>query len=111
MNTFRYFFVLLLISFAGTCFGQSKTETFKVAGECGMCKKKIENAAKLAGASFAEWNTESKLLTVKIAGTATREKIEESIAGAGYDTPGVKASDKAYKNLDECCQYERTATK
>ena len=34
-------------------------------------------------------------------------KIEESILKAGYDTEKIKATDKAYKSLPTCCQYER----
>jgi periplasmic mercuric ion binding protein len=112
MKTLKVLFSFLLLSFATISFAQTKTESFKVAGECGMCKKKIEKAATTAGASFAEWNTESKMLTVNFASTsANKAKIEEAIASAGYDTPGVKATDEAYKGLAECCQYERTAGK
>ena len=60
-----------------------------------------------AGASYAVWNTDTKMLTVKYAGAANKIKIEEAIAGAGYDTPDVKATEDAYNKLDECCQYER----
>lgn len=109
MKTLKIFFSFLLLSFATISFAQTKTENFKVAGECGMCKKKIEKTAKAAGASYAVWNTDSKMLTVKYASAATsKAKIEEAIAGAGYDTPDVKATSEAYSKLDECCQYERT---
>lgn len=102
------FFFVLVASFS---FAQTKTENFKVAGECGSCKKKIEKAAKEAGATYALWNTSSKMLTVKYENTSTNKaKIEQAIAGAGYDTPDVKATDEAYNNLDGCCQYERSTT-
>lgn len=103
--SFLFFFI------AGSGFAQTKTETIKVAGECGMCKKKIESAAKKGGASYAVWNTETKELTVKYnSASSDLAKIEKSVAGAGYDTPGYKASDEDYKKLDECCQYERTSS-
>lgn len=109
MKTLKPLFSLILIVIATIGSAQPKTSTFKVAGECGMCKKKIEKAAKDAGASYAVWNKDSKVLTVKYASTSTNKaKIEGAIAGAGYDTPDVKASEEAYKTLDECCQYERT---
>lgn len=104
--------LILSVIFLSTSsvFAQTKTASFKVAGECGTCKKKIEKAAKTAGASYALWNVDTKMLTVKYANTATdKTKIEEAIAGAGYDTPNMKATDEAYKSLDECCQYQRTS--
>ena len=43
----------------------AKTENLKVSGECGMCKKKIEKAAKEGGASYALWDVDTKILTIK----------------------------------------------
>ena len=101
----------VFISIASFGFAQAKTETLKVSGECGTCKKKIETAAKKAGATYASWNVDSKELTVKYNSTSTNSaKIQKTIADAGYDTQDFKASDKAYNNLDDCCQYERTTT-
>ena len=43
----------------------TKTETFKVYGNCGMCKKTIESALQdQKGMSSAEWNKETKMMTV-----------------------------------------------
>jgi hypothetical protein len=47
-------------SFAQT----TKTETIKVSGNCGMCKSRIEAAAKMDGVSKADWNKETKMLTL-----------------------------------------------
>ena len=105
---------LFLISFlfiSATSFAQTKTETIKVSGECNTCKKKIETAAKKAGATYASWNVDSKVLTVKYASSSSNTaRIEESIANAGYDTPSYKASQEAYNKLDDCCKYERSST-
>jgi hypothetical protein len=110
MKTLKSFFFVLFISIASVGFAQTKTEKIKVAGECGMCKKKIEKAAKESGATYAEWNTDNKFLTVKYASNSTNKaKIEQAVAGVGYDTPSVKATDEAYANLHECCKYERVA--
>lgn len=110
MKSFILSFILTSIVAVG--FAQAKTETLKISGECTTCKKKIETAAKKAGASYALWNVDSKQLTVKYNSTSTNsEKIQRSIADAGYDTPEYKATDDAYYKLDDCCQYERTASK
>ena len=103
---------VVFISIASFGFAQGKTETLKVSGECGTCKKKIETAAKKAGATYALWNVDSKELTVKYNSTSTNSaKIQKTIADAGYDTQDFKASDSAYNKLDDCCQYDRVALK
>ncbi len=83
-----------------------KTSVFKVWGNCGMCKKTIEGAAKTSGATFAEWNEDSKMLTVKYSSKTSPEKIQKSIAAAGYDNEKYTASDDVYNNLHECCKYD-----
>ena len=101
----------IFISITSFGFAQTKTESLKVAGECGMCKKKIESAAKKAGATVAAWNVDSKELTVTYNSTSTNSaKIQKAIAAVGYDTPEFKATDEAYNGLDGCCQYERTTS-
>jgi len=98
----------LSISLSVTALAQTKTETFAVSGECGMCKKKIEKAAKAGGAQYAVWSPDSKQITVKYNSTSSNmAKIQKAIADAGYDTPDQKATDEAYNKLDGCCQYER----
>jgi hypothetical protein len=102
----------LFMSVAGAGIAQTKTETIKVSGNCGMCKKKIEKASKDAGATYALWDKDTRILTVKYNSSSTNTaKIEKKIAGVGYDTPDFKATDESYNNLDECCQYERGGVK
>ncbi|HTH29895.1 MAG TPA: hypothetical protein VL946_01040 [Lacibacter sp.] len=85
-----------------------KTSVFKVWGNCGMCKKTIEGAAKTNGATFAEWNEDSKMLTVKYAAAkSSDEKIQKGIAGVGYDNEKYTAPDDVYNNLHGCCKYDR----
>ena len=106
-----FFMTIAVLSLPKDSFAQTtKTESFKVSGNCGMCKSKIEKAAKDAGASSASWNEETKELTVKYKSTSTNTaKIQQSIAGVGYDNAGFKATDITYKKLHGCCQYDRTA--
>jgi len=84
--------VLICCAIAITSFSQkTKTETFQVSGNCGMCEAKIEKAAKAAGASYADWNKDTKVITVKYSSTSSNlAKIQKSIADAGYDNVGVK---------------------
>jgi hypothetical protein len=111
MKTLQIFLLsFLFLSFSAIAVAQTKSEKFKVAGECGTCKKKIEKAAKAAGATYAVWNVDSKQLAVKYNSTSSNTaKIQQAIANAGYDTPSFKATDESYSKLDECCQYERSS--
>jgi len=60
MKTLQKFAFLALFITAGTlAIAQTKTESFKVSGNCGMCKSKIEKAAVAAGAKTATWNIET----------------------------------------------------
>ncbi len=87
-----------------------KTEKIKVWGNCGMCKTTIEKAAKAAGANYALWNEEAKILTVKFTDSKTNSsKIEKKVAASGYDTQNETAPDEVYNNLHGCCQYDRKA--
>ena len=109
MKTLRIFsFAVLLLAISAVANAQSKTETFKVSGNCGMCKTKIEKAAREAGAKEATWDVDSKILTVTYTSSSTNTaRIQEKIASVGYDNAGATASDEAYNKLHACCKYER----
>ena len=110
------FIVVLLIGalFTNNTFAQAQAsvkENIKVWGSCGMCKKKIEKAAKSAGAEAAVWDVDSHMLSLEFITDKTNTlKIQEAIAKVGYDTQDVTADDKAYDNLHGCCKYDRKET-
>ena len=80
--------------------------SFKVSGNCDMCKERIEKAAKVEGVKNAVWDQESHILTVAFApAKITLEQIQQNIANAGYDTPMFKSTEENYKELPQCCQY------
>lgn len=86
-----------------------KTETFVVAGECEMCKKRIDTAAKaVPGVLEASWEVESQELTVKLNPEKTdKEEVQKAVAAVGHDTKTFKAADETYENLHACCHYTR----
>ncbi len=87
---------------------EAKTDTFKVWGNCGMCKRTIEKAAKGDGVEKAEWNRETKTFTlVYNPAVTTNDKIQKAIAAAGYDTEKFTGDDNAYEKLPGCCHYDR----
>ena len=84
-----------------------KTETFKVDGNCGMCKERIEDAAFVKGVKRADWNKETKALTIVYRSSKTSsETILNSVAQAGHSSEKVKVKEEDYKSLPECCQYK-----
>jgi copper chaperone CopZ len=104
---------LLFFSMTSIFANVAKTEKIKVYGNCGMCKTRIEKAAKsVQGVTKATWDSEDLMLTVTYDDTKTTTlKIEEAIAKVGHDTDNAKATDKTYNALPGCCQYDRPAKK
>jgi periplasmic mercuric ion binding protein len=86
----------------------TKTDTFKVWGNCSMCKARIEKAVKADGAVNADWNIKSKMLTVTFDPSKTNvDAFSKKLAQVGHDTEKYKADNKVYDGLDACCHYER----
>ena len=87
-----------------------KEDKIEVWGNCGMCKSRIEKAAKTAGAATASWDEETKVLTVKYAANKTNnEKIQKQVVAIGHDTKDFIAPDAVYDKLHGCCKYDRKA--
>ena len=87
---------------------QTKTETIKVWGNCDMCKTRIEKATKTDGVSKANWDENTKQLTLEYNPIkVSSDDVQKKIAAVGYDTEKFKGDDKAYAKLDGCCQYDR----
>ncbi|MEQ8624435.1 MAG: heavy-metal-associated domain-containing protein [Vicingaceae bacterium] len=91
----------------------STTESFKVYGNCGMCKRTIEASLKdQEGVYSADWDKDTKIMLVKYdQSLISLEDIKKKIAAVGYDTEENKASEESYKGLPNCCQYERPEKK
>lgn len=87
----------------------TKTEKFKVYGNCGMCEARIEKAAKsLDGVSEAAWNKDTKMIEVKYDPDQVKlMDIHKAIADAGHDTEKAEAEDSVYNDLPMCCKYDR----
>lgn len=119
MKTFKNFLAaLFVIVFGATISAQTngkinmsstKTETFKVWGACEMCKTRIENAVKSEGASSANWDLKTKMLTVTFDSKKTGiDAFCKKLASVGHDNEKYKASDDVYAKLPACCHYERS---
>jgi outer membrane receptor for ferrienterochelin and colicin/copper chaperone CopZ len=85
--------------------------TFIVHGVCEQCKDRIENALNSKGIKSADWNADTKMLSLKYdPAKITLEKIHSNIAGVGHDTELKKARDAVYKALPDCCRYREIDT-
>lgn len=83
-----------------------KTDTVHVAGNCGMCKERIENAALIKGVKKATWDKKThQLIVIYKSDKVTLEEIEKEVAKAGHDTDHFKANDDVYNSLPNCCLY------
>lgn len=82
--------------------------TFGVKGNCGMCKKTIENAANsVNGVIKVDWNQNTKQVNlVYDSQIADLMSVHRAIAKSGYDTEVVKHDPDSYENLPLCCQYD-----
>lgn len=101
-------FIGMGMAFAG------KTEEVKIktSAVCEMCKKKIEKALMYeAGMKKATVDVKTKECTVIYNPKKTSpEKIRLAISQAGYDADDVKANEKSYAKLDNCCKKGKVCT-
>lgn len=111
MKMLKLMLTAALVIMGSTLFAQQtsqQTDTIKMYGECGMCKNRIQKALKLDGIAAANWNTETKLLTVTYKpALISNDDIQKKVATVGHDTEKYQAEDKVYEKLPGCCHYER----
>ena len=91
---------------------QIVTETeFRVSGNCGQCKTRIEKTVSVKGVKFARWNKSTKMLKVAFLTAAiTADSLQRRLAAVGHDTDAHRAPDAVYESLPECCLYRDNAT-
>ena len=112
----KYEILFSIIFLLSASTGQSQTPAnademttkFKVYGNCGMCETRIENAAKIEGVTSADWDVETKMLTVTFSPAIVKPgQVHKAVAAVGHDTDKERADDEVYAKLHGCCQYER----
>jgi copper chaperone CopZ len=109
MKTKMLLLVAMFLIGTASVFAGNKTEKFEAKGNCGMCKTRIEKAAKsVPGVIKANWDKNTKVIEVVFDDAKSDlTKIETAIAKVGHDTPLVKATDEVYNALPSCCKYDR----
>ncbi|WP_315815209.1 heavy-metal-associated domain-containing protein [Paraflavitalea speifideaquila] len=97
-----------LLSSSSLLAQSNQTDSFKVYGNCGMCKKRIEKSLAAEGIARAEWNVATKMMTVTYdPARITNEAIQKKIAAVGHDTDKFSADAQVYDKLPGCCLYDR----
>lgn len=107
--------VVLLLTFVGLTVqaqekkSKNKSVEFSVAGNCEMCKKRIEKAAfSVKGVKSADWHIDHKDIHLIIDETkCSSEDVQKAIAKVGHDAGKIKAKEEIYNNLHGCCKYDR----
>lgn len=100
--------LVLLSTLSIAQINNAKTETAKVNGNCGMCKRTIEKAGNAKNEAKVIWDAENQRASITYDAEKTNiDSVLKRIAQVGYDNEKYLAPDKIYQNLHGCCQYER----
>ena len=114
MKILQISFVFCLLLTGSESFAQSAatktskivTTEFSVQGVCGMCQARIEKAGLIKGVKLVSWDKDAQKVKVIYSAKKTKlEDIHRAIAGVGHDSDLVKAEEKDYKTLPDCCAY------
>jgi cation transport ATPase len=85
---------------------ETKKLEIKTTAQCEMCKERLEKAfAYEKGVKYSELDVETAVFTVEfLPNKTTPEKLQIAVTKIGYDADSLKADEKAYKKLPDCCQ-------
>jgi membrane fusion protein, copper/silver efflux system len=85
----------------------SEHSSFKVSGNCEMCKDRIEKTAlSVNGVSKAVWDMNKKVLDIDYNSKECDPVIvQKAVAKIGHDTELFRADDVTYEALPVCCLY------
>jgi Cu(I)/Ag(I) efflux system membrane fusion protein len=89
--------------------GEGNKESFKVSGNCDMCKDRIEKTSlSVKGVLTSFWDVKIKTLNIEYDHKQTDLKIiAKAIADAGHDNEFFRAPDSVYNALPVCCLYRK----
>ncbi|MCX6187958.1 MAG: cation transporter [Bacteroidetes bacterium] len=100
--------IIAVIAISLSVSAQNKTvkTSFKVYGNCGMCKERIEVALDTKGIKEVEWDVDTKMLQIVYdSSKISMQQIHQKITAVGHDTESDKAPDSIYVNLPKCCLF------
>ena len=80
--------------------------TFTARGCCPSCEKSILESLNIDEVKSAQWNQHNEEITLKYySNEISAEKLQLTVAMAGYDTDLFMAPDSVYLALPKCCHY------
>jgi copper chaperone CopZ len=100
--------LILLFSINSISLAQSIVEkTFKVNGNCSMCKERIETVLDTKGIKAAKWNANSQELFVAFnSNKISEDEIVKLVLSLGHKINGIEPDSMIYSRLPKCCQYK-----
>lgn len=109
LSTIVFLLGILSFTYCTSATAGGETATFKVYGNCEMCKERIEASLKgVKGVQSAVWNVDSKIMKVVYdSKVVSVDDVQKKIAAVGHDTEKVSANGAVYNELPGCCQYSR----
>lgn len=85
-----------------------QTITFKVSGNCEMCKERIENSLDVPGVKYAEWDKDKGVVSVQFnTDKHSIASLQQKVTDVGHDTELFLAKDETYNKLPMCCKYRK----
>jgi periplasmic mercuric ion binding protein len=99
--------IILFFFFTLTAYADNDTLRVKTSAVCETCKEALEhNLSFEKGVKSSHLDLDTKIITVVYNNEKTNpEKIKTAIVKTGYDADSLKADERAFKKLPECCKH------
>ena len=105
----KKYIYLLFVIFLSNAYAQDspkkKKVSFKVSGNCEMCKMRIEKAAlSVNGVKYANWSIpENQLRLIYNSNKVNIIEVHESVSNSGHDPSERRAPAEIYSELPRWC--------
>lgn len=100
--------IALTTLFTANLKAQKTNDTIKIktSAQCEMCKQRLEKSmAYEKGIKSSSLDVNTAIFTVVYKpNKTTPDKIKSAIIKTGYDADSLKADEKAYNSLPDCCK-------
>jgi periplasmic mercuric ion binding protein len=98
--------IILFFFFTVKSYAGNDTLRIKTSAVCETCKEAIEhNLSFEKGVKSSSLDLDTKIITVVFNKEKTNpEKIRAAIVKTGYDADSLKADERAFNKLPDCCK-------
>lgn len=100
--------IYLMSGLIKSAVAQTDTVRIKTTAVCDNCKERIEHDLSFGkGIKSSNLDLKTKIVTVVYNPKKTNaKKIREAISKVGYDADSLKANEKSYNKLPDCCKRD-----